>query len=357
MMSPITSKERVYKALAHQLSDRVPLFYRDVPAVEQRLLRDLNLPDRGALLQHFDIDFRWVEPRYVGPELQDDETGRIRNIWGVAYQYENSGRGGYWSAAAFPLQNAHDSAQLDDYPWPQLAWFDFSHLARDVAAYRDYAIMTAPGNASPGIASVIQDLIGMERMLLDPMMNPAFFDALVEKIVAFVAPFVERMFSEAGGQIDFFRIGDDFGAQNGLMMSVEQWQRSYAPALKAISTPAKKYGAKYYHHSCGGIRELIPSLIELGVDVLDPIQVQAEGMEPAYLKRAFGDRLVFSGGIDEQHILPEGTPEEVRREVFRMCDIMGRDGGYFVGSTHNFQEDIPTDNIVAMYEAAREWRP
>ena len=123
-----------------------------------------------------------------------------------------------------------------------------------------------------------------------------------------------------------------------------------------MSRIAKAHGAYYYHHCCGAVRELIPLLIEAGVDVLDPIQVKAAGMEPAALKADFGERLCLSGGVDEQELLPNGTPAQVRAGVRALLDVMAPGGGYFVGPTHNFQSDIPTANIVAMYEAARAWR-
>ncbi|MCX5637996.1 MAG: uroporphyrinogen-III decarboxylase, partial [Planctomycetota bacterium] len=159
----------------------------------------------------------------------------------------------------------------------------------------------------------------------------------------------------AGGRIDFFRIGDDFGTQNSLVMSPRMFRDIIKPALKAMADTAKKYGAYYYHHSCGAVRELIPDLIETGVDVLDPIQVQAAGMVPTELKAEFGQKICFSGGVDEQRLLPNGSPEDVRKGVFQLLEDMARGGGFFIGPTHNFQADIPTANILAMYDAARQW--
>jgi uroporphyrinogen-III decarboxylase len=128
------------------------------------------------------------------------------------------------------------------------------------------------------------------------------------------------------------------------------------PTLEAMSAIAKRHGAFYYHHSCGAVSELIPLLIKTGVDVLDPLQVRAKGMVPSRLKTEFGHKICFSGGVDEQELLPNGTAEHVRDGVQSLLDIMAPGGGYFVGPTHNFQCDIPTQNIVAMYEAARSWR-
>ncbi|MGV8095428.1 MAG: uroporphyrinogen decarboxylase family protein [Mangrovibacterium sp.] len=177
---------------------------------------------------------------------------------------------------------------------------------------------------------------------------------MIDKILEFQVAFIDKMFSAANGKIDFFRIGDDFGSQQGLLFDTETWKTFFQPAFKTMADTAKKYGAHYYQHSCGAIKELIPFFLEAGVEVIDPVQVGATGMNPANLKKEFGQVLTFSGGIDEQQILPNGTAEDVKKEVKRMIEIMAPGGGYFLGPTHNFQEDVPTKNILAMYEAGRE---
>ena len=343
-------------AARHKEPDRVPLFYRDVPEIEERLKRDLDLKDREAILQYFAIDFRWVEPRYVGPPRRDEGTGNIRDLWGVEYKYVTAGVGAYWEPVGIPLLEVHDPAALEDYRWPRVDWFDFSGLDTQLAEYRDYAIMTAPGDASPNLLLTIQNLLGMERALMDMLLNPEFYQRLIDKIVKFQLAFLERLFTEARGRIDFLRIGDDFGSQQGLLFSRELWRRFMQPALRAMDAIAKRHGALYYHHSCGAIRELIPLLIETGVDVLDPVQVKANGMDPAKLKAEFGRQVSFSGGVDEQELLSRGTPHEVREGVRSLLDVMAPGGGFFVGPTHNFQCDIPTENIVTLYEVAKTWK-
>jgi len=352
----MTPRQRVLRAVRHLEPDRVPLFYRDVPEVEARLLKDLRLDDREELLSFLDIDFRWVEPAYVGPLLEDVATGRRRDIWGVEYRYVPfSDKAGYWEATGHPLGECEDPSALAEYPWPEIGWFDFSTLEDQVAAYDDYAIMTAPGYASPNVLLTIQYLIGEERAWTDMILHPEFFRSLVRRVLDFQLPFIERMLDAAGDRIDCFRIGDDFGTQRGLLMGPELWRKSLQPALAAMAEVAKRHGALYYHHSCGAIRELLDDLIETGVDVIDPVQVGAKGMVPSELKAEFGDRICFSGGVDEQDLLPNGSPEEVRAGVFKLLDDMARGGGFFIGPTHNLQDDIPTENILAMYEAAREW--
>ena len=140
-------------------------------------------------------------------------------------------------------------------------------------------------------------------------------------------------------------------------MSRDMWRTFLRDPLRQMADTARAHGAYYYQHSCGAIREMIPDFIDIGVDVLDPIQVKAQGMVPSELKAEFGDRLCFSGGVDEQELLPNGTPQEIRQAVFELLDDMAIGGGFFLGPTHNFQTDIPTENIVTMYAAAKEWAP
>ncbi len=348
-------KERVLAALRHEEPDRVPLFYRDVPEIEERLCRDLGLPDREALLQYFEIDFRWVGPRYVGPPLHDEYTGHARDIWGTEYRYVRAGHGGYWEPVAFPLADVYAPAALDDYPWPRLEWFDFSVLDAQLEAYRDYAIMTAPGDASPGVMTTIQSLLGMERALTDMLLHPEFYRALIDHIMAFECTFVEELFSRAGGRIDFFRIGDDFGTQEGLLIGPRQWREFIRPTMTTLSGIARAHGAHYYHHSCGSVRDLIPELIDAGVDVLQALQFDARGMDAADLKERYGDRLCFEGGISVQRTLPFGTVDEVAAEVRERIRVLGRGGGYILGPSHAIQAGTPPENIVALFDTALEF--
>ena len=348
-------KERVLKALNHEEPDRVPFMYRDVPEVRSRLKKDLNLKTDDELFEHLDIDFRWVEPKYIGPKLEIDNEHK-RNIWGVEWKYTKfTDEAGYWNEVSHPLKDITAPKVLGYYPWPQDDWFDFSNLENECNKYQDYAIMTAPGVASPGVFQTpIQPLIGVERSFIEPFTNPDFFTYLMDKILGFQIPFIERMMESAKGKIDFFRLGDDFGTQQGLLMDVDTWKQFIQPGLRKMADTAKKYGARYYQHSCGSIRDLIPAFIETGVEVLDPIQVKADRMNPGELKAEFGTKLCFSGGVDEQDLLPHGTAEEVKAGVKQLLNDMAKGGGFFLGPNHNFQDDIPTENILAMYEAAKK---
>lgn len=352
----MNSKERVLLSLNHQETDRVPFMYRDVPEVRQRLKRDLNLTSDEELFRYLDIDFRWVAPEYVGNPLGLSDEKR-KDIWGVEWKYTRfSDNAGYWNEVAHPLADVYEPELLDAYPWPLVDDWDFSTLEEQCDQFTGYAIMTAPGPASPGILQTpVQPLIGNDRSFTDPLIYPEFFHCLIDKILNYQVAFIDRMCEAANGKIDFFRIGDDFGTQQGLLFDIDTFSRYFQPAFKKMSDTAKKYGAHYYQHSCGAIRDLIPAFIEAGVEVMDPLQIGAAGMNPKELKRDFGHVLTFSGGIDEQHILPHGTPGEVAAEVERMISVMAPGGGYFLGPTHNFQDDIPTKNILAMYETAKKY--
>ena len=347
----MNSKERVLRALNHQETDRVPYMYRDVPEVRSRLKLDLGLTTDEELFRFLDIDFRWVEPKYNGKPLSLP-NGNKKDIWGVEWKYTRfSDDAGYWNEVAHPLGDVSEPEELDDYHWPTIDDWDFSELEKQCTHFSEYAIMTAPGPASPGILQTpIQPLIGNERSFIEPLMNPVFFQKLIDKILEFQVAFIDEIFKSANGKIDFFRIGDDFGTQQGLLFDIETWKTYFQPAFKKMAGTAKKYGAHYYQHSCGAIKDLIPSFLEAGVEVIDPLQVGAKGMNPKKLKNEFGHLVTFSGGIDEQQILPHGTSEEVKNEVERIIRIMSPGGGYFLGPTHNFQDDIPTENIIAMYK-------
>lgn len=135
------------------------------------------------------------------------------------------------------------------------------------------------------------------------------------------------------------------------------WRRYIKPRYKKLVDAVHSYGLKYFHHSCGGVRPIIPDMIEIGFDVLNPIQPLAVGMEPAELADEFGEKITFYGAIDEQETLPYKKAEEVKQEVYDRLDTLGKYGGYIVAPSHGFQPDTPIENILAMYEAVLGYKP
>ncbi|MCU4165175.1 uroporphyrinogen decarboxylase family protein [Carboxylicivirga caseinilyticus] len=348
-------KERVLKALNNEQPDRVPFFYWDVPEFGVKLMKHLGLENRDQLLEYLDVDFRWVEPDYVGEKLIKEEGKKKVDIWGVGYSKVKNGDFEYWEATKFPLEGITDPAFLDDYNWPTTSLFDFTTLSSKIEKYKDYAIMTAPGYSSPGLFRIIQRLLGREAFLDVIMYHPKFFEKLSQKIVGFYTDFIAEFFDNGGDKIDFIRIADDFGTQSGLAISNDIWEQYCKPAIEAFTEIPKQHGVRFYMHSCGGVRKLLPEFISLGASILDPIQTRAFGMEPLGLKEDFGNYITFCGALDEELLLRKGTPREVKDGVKHLLDMMAPKGGFVLGPSHKLKVETPVENVVAMYEAAKEW--
>jgi uroporphyrinogen decarboxylase len=191
---------------------------------------------------------------------------------------------------------------------------------------------------------------GWEGMFLDMAERPDWVHFLCRKFTDFYLEDYTRAAEISEGRIDIFLLISDLGSQNGPLISLAMFRKFIAPYLKEMIELIHSLGAFVLFHSCGAIRPFIPDLISLGIDVLDPIQPTGPDMTPESLKADFGAQLSFHGGIDMQQLLPNGTPEQVRREVRRYCDILGRGGGYILAPAHLFQPDVPPENVLACYE-------
>jgi len=194
-------------------------------------------------------------------------------------------------------------------------------------------------------------LRGMEQAYLDLAVNPDTAQAIIAHIVAYFLAYNARVFAAADGAIDIFMMGDDFGAQQGPMMSLDTWRRFFRPGFAAFIELAHRHGLKVMHHTCGSVVELIPDFIACGLDILQSLQPQAAGMDLGRLRREFGRDLCFQGGMDIQGVLPHGTPQDVRDHVRRQVEAAGHEGGYILGTAHNLQPDTPLQNILALFAA------
>jgi hypothetical protein len=349
-------KERVLKALNQEQPDRVPLFYWDVPEFGERLMAHLGLNTRDELLDYLDVDFRWVEPQYIGPLLVDEKKKKKKDIWGVGYSRVKTDKFEYWEATHFPLAGITDPAALDKYKWPTVSLFDFHSLDGQLKKYKNFAIMTAPGYSSPGLFRIIQRLLGRDSFLDVMMYHPRFFNALIERVVSFYEEFIAKMYEVAGNRIDFIRIADDFGSKEGLTISPEIWEEKCHPAFDRFMKIPHQHGSHLYMHSCGSVRKLLPDLISAGVEVLDPIQTRATGMSPDGLKEDFGRFITFSGALDEELLLRQGTVGQVEKGVKELLDVMAPGGGFILGPSHKLKVETPVENVLAMYKTAREWK-
>ncbi|MFW6270914.1 MAG: uroporphyrinogen decarboxylase family protein, partial [Bacillota bacterium] len=197
---------------------------------------------------------------------------------------------------------------------------------------------------------------GLQQIMEDIYFNPSILEAILERVINFYIDFNQKLFEASSGNLDIFMMGDDFGIQDNLICSKKHWIKFFKPGLKKFIDQAKKYNLLVMHHSCGAIAPLIPDFIELGLDILNPIQIDAKGMDPAFLKKEYGRYITFHGGVSIQKILPYGSPVEVKENVKNLIDVLGEHGGYIACTTHNLQEDIPLENIEALFAAYNEYR-
>lgn len=356
------SRLRVALALAHRQPDRVPIDYWATPEVTARLLRHFALPDAEALLQRLGVDFRYIEgPAYVGPPPRVRPDGSVEDHWGVPRVRVQVGpadrAAAYQEVLAFPLADATSPDDVLRYPhWPSPDWFDYAPVRGQVAAARRTGkAIVFMGDRLNRCAQLkpAMYLRGVEQILLDLALAPDLADALFARITAFYLEYIRRTFDAAAGGLDLFFMGDDFGTQAGPLLSPAMWRRFLRPGFQAFIALAKSYGLTVAHHTCGSVAPLIPDLLACGLDVLNPLQPDVSGMDHADLKRRFGARLAFHGGISIQRALPFGTPDDVRAEVAERIRTLAPGGGYVLCTAHNIQPDAPTPNLLALFHACR----
>lgn len=331
--------------------------YWGTKEVTERLRQYLGVESKEALLKSLGVDLRYVFPEYVGPSLRVYPDGSYEDIWGVRRRSVRSSSGSYEHTVYSPLSDAESVDEIEDWSPPSAEWYDYSSLRVKCESCAEYAIVLVGDRTNRTcVLHEAMYLRGVKQALIDPLINPELTHRLYEKITDFYLDLNKRCFEEAGDMIDIFMMGEDMGTQNGLLVSPKVFREFIKPYLTKHVQLAKSYGIKVMLHSCGAVRRLIPDFIEMGIDILNPIQVRAVGMNPAELKEEFGDRLSFHGSVDIQRTLPRGSCEEVREEVRGRIRTLGEGGGFILCTTHNIQMDTPVENILAMYDEAKRFR-
>ena len=340
----MSSKERVLAAIARENPDRTPRDFWAEPPTLNRLFAYLGHSDEERLLRELGVDIRHLNA--LQPPEREISSGVYQNFWGERYVYKPTPWGRMREDISGALAGARSLAELESFLWPTVDYFDYSELKEQCRRYENYALMY-------GFADVWQRpalVRGWEGMFLDMVENPDWVHFLCRKFTDFYLEDYTRAAEISEGRVDIFLLISDLGSQKGPLISLAMFREFIAPYLKAMIELIHSFGAFVLFHSCGAIRPFIPDLISLGVDVLDPIQPTGPDMTPESLKADFGGQLTFHGGIDMQQLLPNGTPEQVRREAQRYCDILGSSGGYILAPAHLFQPDVPPENILACYE-------
>ena len=353
----MNSKERVLTAINHQEPDRISLDFWWSHEMKAKLLRYLNLKNQDELQEFLGSDIRCVYPAYIGPELRRFDDGSYEDFWGLIRKpYSHGGGGEYDEVLSPPLANATSLEDINNIRWPDPDWFDYDSLIEQCERYKDYAIVVGRmGRETQTLFIQLWYFRGLTNILIDLIKWPEFVQVLIDKIMEFRVEHLERILAIAKGRADILQIADDYGTQNGPIMSPAMWCKFFAPHLKTMADMAHNAGLKVFLHCDGGIRPIIPDLIELGIDILNPIQPGCAGMDPKELKRDFGDKLCFHGAVDTQTTLPFGTKEDVIAEVRERIEVLGKGGGYILAPVHTVEPDVPIENLLTMYEAAREY--
>lgn len=349
MIKPMTSRARILASLRHQPVDRLPTDIWATPEIWQKLLKYFNTTDAWVVYQTLGIDgICGITPPYIGPQYKKDHELHI-DEWGMGYRVQGYGTGDYEEQVIYPLAEAQTINDLEDYHWPSPDWYDYSVLPQ--------LANELPGRAIQcGYTAIFyfhNKLRGLELSLMDPLLRPEFTHHLLKRLSDFFTEYHRRCFEAVKGKIDITQVTDDFGSQNGLMISPKVFNTFYrAPIQRAIDL-AHSYNLLVFHHDDGDLRKLLPNLVDMGINLLNPIQWRCGNWDLKNLKETFGQRICFHGGVDNQETLPFGTPDDVRAEVRWLKSTLWSDRtGFILAPCHNLQPITPVENIIAMYEEA-----
>jgi uroporphyrinogen decarboxylase len=343
----MTSRERWLAVFRRQKPDRVPMDFWGTDETVARLMKHLGCSGKREVLEKLRVDFAVkAAPRYVGPALPPglDPFGR-------AYRKVSYDTGVYDECVSNPLAPYRSVSEIErNYAWPNPDWWDCSAIPADLGGLEMYPVQG--GGSEPFL--IYKDLRGQEQAFIDLVENPEIVRYCLDKLFGLAYEETRRIFEAVPGRVLFTYVAEDMGAQNDLMVSAGHIREFLLPWMKRIIDLSHEGGAYVFHHNDGAIRRIVPDMIAAGIDLLNPIQWRCAGMEREGLKKDFGAKVVFHGGMDNQQTLPFGSVDDVRREVLANLRILGAGGGYILAPCHNIQALTPPENIVAMYETCYE---
>ncbi|MEW6249461.1 MAG: uroporphyrinogen decarboxylase family protein [Planctomycetota bacterium] len=347
----MTARERWHAVLARRKPDRLPMDYWATPEATQRLLAHVGCADEWALYRWLGIDrLSYLTPRYVGPPLPADQNYYGCRYAQVPYGAPAAGQGVYEECVGHPLAECRTIADIERmYTWPSPDWFDYAGLPARLHGRADYPV--GAGHCEPFL--VYCELRGLELAFKDLVARPAMVEHCLARLFDFEYQRNVRIYEALRGRVDVSYVAEDFGAQDRLLFSPQMIRRYFLPGMQRMVDLAHQAGAKVMTHSDGAIRPIIPDLVAMGVDILNPIQWRCAGMDRAALQRDFGAQLIFHGGVDNQQTLAFGTPADVEREVLDNVRLLGARGNYILAPCHNIQAITPPENVMALYETGR----
>ena len=353
----MTPKERVMTTLARQKADRVPIDYEANPGIDGRLKEHFGLKadDHEGLRQALGTDFRGVGAPYAGPRLHQDipERGVKVDDWGIRRRWVEHASGGYWDYCEFPLKDA-DEQMVANWPMPAPDDHDYSGIREACRRHERYAVFIG----DPGLGCIINTagfFRGMEQVFFDLALDEPAGLLLIDRFLDVQFEVTRRCLEAAQGAIDFMWMGEDLGSQQSPLIGMELFQKHIAPRHQRFFDLAKAYKLPVMLHTCGSSSWAYDEYIKMGLAAVDTLQPEAVNMAPAYLKKTFGDRLAFHGCISTAGPVAFGTAADTVRYCRDTLEVMMPGGGYCFSPTHALQDNSPTENVVAMYQTAREY--
>lgn len=354
------SRERSIAAINHQQPDRPPLYVSLTPQIAKALSELNGVPYEAPidamessrishmeLLTGMGVDLVAIAPTAApSAPTRTLPDGRIINEWGMVFREV----GIYEEFDEFPLAGASVAEDIKAYPFPDPhapGRYDIAREMKDRYGNSHGVI----GNVETMFFELSWYMTGYEKFLMDLVTEAEYLPHLMDRIMHYIID-AGKVLLDMG--VDILWCGDDFGGQNGMLIDPLTWRSQIKPRIRFMFEEFRKVqpDIKIAWHSCGSILPIIPDFIELGLDILNPIQPLAKGMDAEFLKREYGKDLSFFGGIDVQELLPMGSPQMIKDEVRRRIDILGKNGGYIIAPAHNIQADTPLKNILAFFEAA-----
>lgn len=354
----MTPRERVLATLNRQPVDRLPIDLWHTPEIAARLRQHTGAADDFAMWRALGLDkIVWAFMDYrteagdrAGAQSgAGAESGGERTMWGVPLKNIEAGEAHYAEFGEAPLAGYDTAASLDHYPfWPQVERFDYDAAdALAQRASRDYVVI------GPWVSffEIYCQLRGLEQALMDLVEFPDLVDAILDRVESIQTEMMKRFFARSAKHLSLVFVSDDIAGQKSLLMSPRMWERHLRPRMTRWCELIHSHGLKVFYHTDGAARPLLKPILDCGVDVLNPIQHACPGMDPGELKKEFGSRVIFHGGVDNQSVLPRGTVEQVRVEVRHCLATLGAGReGFICCSCHNTQPGTPLENILAMIE-------
>lgn len=355
----MNSYDRVKKTILHEPVDRVPCDFIAEEIIWERMKAYFNVESNNEVLDILDIDIRSVGPKYIGPKLLTDSNGyeeiivsqgpRIKKIYNDA--------GDYTTAIAYhpwgDIEEVEDLAVRTGWDG-KMEWWDFSTIEEEIDRINENGQRWIKAHGDPSGLQHLTMWAGDEKFLCDLIADEELAVAMIEKHNDIRLEHALKTLEAGKGKINELAGGGDYGSQAGLLISRDMFRKFFKDLyIKFYKEIKKNFDVEIFFHSCGSIQDLIPELVEVGVTILDPIQVSAQNMEIEILKKRFGNQLTFHGGIDVQQVLPYYSVLELRENVKKSIEILGENGGYILAPTHNIQFDTKVENIIAMYEEAQ----